>query len=489
MKFNKTTKPVAKTVNRAGAVAFRMGAEQELAHAVLTTFLEDKFYESGNARLTRIQTLVAECKPQYVANLAVIARLEFNLRSVSHVLLGELSKVHFGDSLVMNAIVAAATRPDDCLEIASYVGKPMSKQVKRGIRNAILKYSPYQIAKYRGEGKEMSMVDLFNLVHPKVQHATKEQKKSWKDLMEGNLVSFDTWETESSNSSIESRTEVWEKLVLDNKLGYMALLRNLNNLIKYKVSEQTQDMVIDKLTDRAEVLKSKQLPFRFLTAYQNVAGNRKFTDAISQAMDIALENTPEFSGKTLIAIDSSGSMTSGANSAIQKASIFGATLLKANKNSDVILYDTRVKELGVSSRLPVVDLADHIIRACQGGGTDTSLVFSYAYTKKIVYDRIIIISDNESWVHNAQFAYTQYKNKMGCDPFVYAIDIQGYGTKDLSGGKVMNLTGWSDRLLDFIAYAERGDNLIDYIRDYKIPKIVRDIPKKNNSKKVIKRKK
>ena len=33
------------------------------------------------------------------------------------------------------------------------------------------------------------MIDLFNLVHPKAQHATDEQKEAWKDLMEGNLIS------------------------------------------------------------------------------------------------------------------------------------------------------------------------------------------------------------------------------------------------------------------------------------------------------------
>lgn len=484
-KFNIKVAKEANTINRAGGVAFKMGSEQELVHAVLTTFLEDKFYESGNERLKRIQKLVAECKPKFVANLAVISRLEFNLRSVSHVLLGELSKVHSGDSIVKDAIIAASIRPDDVLEIASYVGNPMPKQVKRGIRNAILKYNRYQLAKYRGEGKEISMIDLFNLTHPKAQHATKEQKEAWKDLMEGNLVSFDTWETEISNAKDDKeRIKIWENLILDNKIGYMALLRNLNNLDKYKVSIKAQSHAIARLTDTVEIKNSKQLPYRFYTAYQHVTGNRSYSDAISEAMDIALENVPELSGKTLIALDTSGSMS---GDPIQKGSLFAATLAKANKNADVILYDTDVKELVVSSRTPIIDTAENIIRNSLGRGTNTGAVFEYATQNKKVYNRFIIISDNQSWAGVAQEEYKIYNKVMNVSPFVYAIDIQGHGTKDLTGGNVFYLTGLSDRLLDFIGQAEKGESLTDYVRNYEIP--TTNHPMKKVVKKVKKAKK
>lgn len=467
-KFN--TRATTKTTNLAGGKAFSMNPEMELVHAVLTTFLEDKFYESGSARVARIQSLVAQNKPEFVSKLAVIARKEFNLRSVTHVLVGELAKTHKGDSLVRDTIVAMATRPDDITEIMSYVGTPVPKQVKRGIRNALYKFSPYQLAKYKAEGKGMSMVDVFNLVHPKPQHASPEQQEAWKQLMEGTLVSTDTWESEIANAGSESeRKAQWERLIAENKMGYMALLRNLNNLLKYSVSGETIQLAVAKLTNPEEVKNSKQLPFRFMTAFENVSGNRLFSDAISEAMDIAVSNTPELSGKILIAIDSSGSMS---GDPMNKASIFGATLAKANKNADVILYDTEVKELTISSRTPVLDIANGIKRAAMGGGTETSLVFAYAQAKGAVYDRIIIISDNESWSENyrgsVQKTYNLYKQETGTDPYVYAIDIQGYGTKDVEGGKVFHLTGWSDRLLDFIGRVENGDTLIRYIREYAI---------------------
>lgn len=465
-KFSKKS-PATKTLNKAGGFAYKHDPKTELVTAVLNTFLEDKYYESGSERLQRIQYLVTKVPAQFVANLAIIARHEFNLRSVVTVLLGELANTHKGDSLVKETIIKATGRVDDLTELVAYVGTPLPKQVKRGVRNALFKFNRYQFAKYKGEGNAVSLVDLFNLVHPKVQHATEEQAQAWKDLIEGNLKSFDTWENEISASKEEERKGIWEKLVLENKLGYMAVLRNLNNLIKYGVSQETIDKVVSKLTDKEEVKKSKQLPFRFTTAYDNVSGNRQLSNAISEAMDIAVDNCPLFTGKTLIAVDSSGSMS---GDPINKASIFAATLYKKHPNADLILYDTQVKELTLGDRMPVIDLAKIIKDNTMGGGTETSLVFKYAMQKGI-YDRIIILSDNESWNESyyresVQEWYNNYKVHTSCDPSVFAIDIAGYGTKDITSPKVKHLCGWSDRLLDFIREYEKGDGLIKYIEDY-----------------------
>lgn len=474
MRFT-ANKPSTRTTNLAGGRAFSMSKEMELVHAVLTTFLDDKFYESGNDRIARIAELVKKNDPKFVSNLATVARQEFHLRSVVVVLIGELAKNHRGDSLVKETIVRTTQRVDDLIELVSYFKKdklPLPKQVKRGIRNAILKFNRYQLAKYRAEGKTTSLVDVFNLTHPKPEHANEEQKQAWNDLVEGKLVSFDTWETEISNAKDDAaRKAAWAKLVMEDKIGYMALLRNLNNLIKYDVDEVVVAKACLTLADPDEVKRSKQLPFRFYTAYQNVQGSRLLTDAISIAMDHAVANTPELPGKTMIAIDCSGSMRS--NGAIEKAAIFGATLVRANQNAELVMYDTTLKSLTVSGRTPVIDIARHIMSEATGGGTETSLVFKYCVEKNKTFDRIIIISDNESWQESNGYNgpgvnafYNEFKRVSGTDPYVYAIDVQGYGTKDVAGGKVFHLAGWSGCLLDFVGAMERGETLIDYVREY-----------------------
>ena len=449
-KFN-IKKTTTKVENLAGGPAYKLDVKTELVHAVLTTFLDDKYYESGDERLNRIKDLVKRNSPEFVAKLAYVARKVYNLRSVSTVLLGELSKVHKGDDLVKRAIIATTTRVDDLTELLAFVGTPIPKQVKRGVRNALFQFGRYALAKYKGEGKSVSLVDLFNLVHPKVQHANEEQKLAWKDLMEGNLKSFDTWEVELAGAKDDAeRKEKLSNLVLTNKIGYMALLRNLNNIIKYGCSSEVIKHTAERLSDKEEVAKSKQLPFRFVTAYENVSGDRILTDAISQAMEHAVSNVPDLPGLTLIAVDTSGSMS---GDPIGKASIFAAALAKRS-NSEVVLYDTKIKPFKVSSTSSVIDIANNIKREAMGGGTYTGIVFDNA---KKVYDRVIIISDNESWSGNAQEAYSRYKARLACDPFIYAIDIAGYGTTDLSSPKVKNLVGWSERLLDFVTESEKSN--------------------------------
>ena len=470
-KFNEKNED-SRTENLAGGYAMKRDKKSELVFAVLSTFLENKFYESGDERLERICELVKKNDPEFVAKLAIVCRNEFNLRSVTTALIGELAKTHKGDDLVMRTIEKAVLRPDDLTELVSYIGSPIPKQVKRGIRHALLKFNRYNLAKYKGEGNKVSLVDLLNIAHPNPKFASEEQAKAWKDLIEGNLKQEDTWENEVSANATK---ETWENLIKDDKLGYMALIRNMNNYVKYDISDEYVKMVCDRIIDPERIKKSKQLPFRFYTAYMNVQGNRKFSDAISEAMDIAVANVPTFGGKTLIAIDTSGSMGMGNDSMspIIKAAIFGATLLKSNPNSDIILYDTSVVEFKGSGRSPVVDLANRIVNDAKGGGTNTGLVFSYAVKSDKKYDRIIIISDNESWCDSGygtgtQAVYTGYKKLTGADPFVYAIDIQGYGTKDIESNKVFHLCGWSDRLLDFITQAEKGDTIVKYISNIEI---------------------
>ena len=58
--------------------------KEELIFAVLTSFLEDKFYESSNERLKRIQELVVSINdPIFIAKLANSICL-FDMDSLSH---------------------------------------------------------------------------------------------------------------------------------------------------------------------------------------------------------------------------------------------------------------------------------------------------------------------------------------------------------------------------------------------------------------------
>lgn len=465
-RFNLKT-PGTKTTNLAGGKAYKHAPKMELALAVVSTFLENKHYENSDDRIARIKNLVSLVPDEYVAKLAVFVRTKMYLRSVSHLLVAELAKKHTGDTLVSQTIEAVAPRPDDLLEIVSILiddkkkAAKLSKQVKRGVRHALLHYSPYQLAKYRGEGKNLKMVDLFNLCHPNPSFATEQQQQAWKALLNGELKNEETWEARLSSG--EDKEKVWTDMISKKKLGYMALLRNLRN-IENQANEKTKKIAAGQIVEMEAIRKSKQLPFRFYNAYENVS-SRIMRDAVADAMDIALDNVPQFEGRTLVAIDCSGSMS---GDCIKKASIFGAALVRSN-DADLILFDDKVKMMRVLSKTPVIAMAERIQQEATGGGTNTSLVFDHAASTKEKYARIIILSDNESWQDsnyryggtNTNSSYNEYKKFNDC--FIYAIDLAGYGTKDVTGSKVFHVAGWSEKIFDFMRWAEKENSLVDYI--------------------------
>lgn len=472
-KFNKDSNMVGVTTNLAGGTSYSLDKRQELVFSCLTSFLEDKYYESGDTRRERIAELVKANDPIFVAKLAILARRSFHLRSIPVVLIGELSRIHRGDSLVRRLIKASVERVDDLTELIAYLGKPLPNQVKKGVSDALIKFSSYQLAKYKAEGKAVSLVDVFNLCHPDPSSVSSEQRDAWGSLINGTLKSTDTWEARLSSG--EDKKTVWTDLIVNDKIGYMALLRNLRNIISV-CDDDVIAIACDIISDPDRVHASKQLPFRYYSAYEALADSprRDVMDAISRAMDLSLDNIPPMDGSTLVAVDCSASMM---DDTIEKAAVFGAGLVRKH-NADLILYDTKIIPIHCFSSDAALTTANRIVKYATGGGTQTSLVFKHATDTGKKYDRIIILSDNESWVETSfthassriKAAYEQYRRKVS-DCTVYAIDMAGYGTVDIIGSRVYNIAGWSEHVFDFIWWAERRDNLCGMIDNVEIPGI------------------
>ena len=87
-KFN-TNAAIPMTTNKEGYVAYTMADKSKLVTKVLTSFFnEDKFYGDNSDEIkTTIQNVIDE-DSEFVSNLAMFSRREFNMRSISHVLAG-----------------------------------------------------------------------------------------------------------------------------------------------------------------------------------------------------------------------------------------------------------------------------------------------------------------------------------------------------------------------------------------------------------------
>lgn len=472
-KFNQTQ--TIKTQNKSGHSAYSMTAKSKLVTQVLTSFFnENKFYGDNSAEMQETIKSVIATDPKFVANLAVFARREFNMRSVSHILIAYLSHEVNGKPYARKAINAVCVRGDDATEImACYLelfGKPIPNALKKGIADAMQRFDEYTLAKYKGNGKSVKMRDLLCLCRPTPKNEA--QSDMWKRLLNNELEIPYTWETELSKNGNNAKT--WENLIASEKVGYMALLRNLRNILN--ANPKNVNKVLDTIQNPEMVKRSKQLPFRYLSAYkelENIGGSRVF-DALENAVEASVENMPKLEGTTVIAVDTSGSMSSAisAKSTVKCYEIAMMLGLIANKiceNSIFYTFDTAIKKHPVSRRNGVLYTTIH--SASCGGGTRMHLPFVAMIQEKINADRVIVISDNECnggyWSKPVQSLADEYRKLTGNDIWVHAIDLQGYGTQQFHGKKTNVIAGWSEKVFSFIKLAEQGEgNLERTIEQY-----------------------
>lgn len=458
-RFNQTVTP-AKTVNLAGGEAYKQSPELELVSILLTSFANATFYKSANDTFETLKTLIAKCDKRFVAQAAIYARTHFGMRSITHVAASELAKHISGEKWAKDFYSAIVYRPDDMMEILSYHAANNGKvpnSIKKGFAKAFDKFDKYTLAKYRGEGKGYKLIDVVNLVHP---IPVEKNKEAINALVKGELKSFDTWETELSKTGqiatneeekADLKKEVWVKLITEKKLGYFALLRNLRNII-----EQAPEILkeaLEQLVNEAAIKKSLVLPFRFLTAFEEI---QKLTDgkivrdvliALNKAVDIAVSNVPVFDGETLVVLDVSGSM---AGKPAQIGSLFASVLIKSN-NADFITFSDNSQYRNVNPMDSTITIANSIRFA--SGGTNFRSIFQVANKK---YDRVFILSDMQGWIgyETPTREFNEYKKTVGANPFVYSFDLNGHGTMQLPEQNVICIAGFSEKVFDTIKLTE-----------------------------------
>src|ERR1700678_453342 len=206
-----------------GARGKRFTPEMELKRTLMNCLLwEDQFYEDGVSIADRIKTLVPQVAPEKVAQLAIDAREQMKLRHAPLLVVREMARHEKHRVLVADTLARVIQRPDEMTELlaiywADALGpmqqrkrQPVSAQIKKGLARALTKFDAYQLAKYDRDGT-VRIRDVLFLVHAKPKDA--EQEKVWKQLVDGDLPSADTWEV--SLSSGRDKRETFERLIAE----------------------------------------------------------------------------------------------------------------------------------------------------------------------------------------------------------------------------------------------------------------------------------
>jgi 60 kDa SS-A/Ro ribonucleoprotein len=505
MKFNFLKKNANVVTNYEGAKAYKLTPELELYSAVVTSGLNDNFYEKGGDRLTRIRELIEKNDPEFVAKLAVYTRTEMYMRSVPLVLAVELAKRVNGTDLVCKTVKGVVRRADEITELLAYYElsnkregikklNKLSKQIQKGLAQSFNSFDEYQFAKYDRD-TAVSLRDALFLVHPKAKDAG--QQILFNKIASKALETPYTWETELSalgQQKIETAElkaaafkEKWEELIDSGKLGYMALLRNLRNIITTGVSWNHIEKVCRYISDDRAVENSKQLPFRFLAAYREVKilKEDKVTlvlNALEDAVVKSARNIKGYDEKTsvVIACDVSGSMQKPI-SPRSKVMLYDIGLmlgmLMQSKCKRVVsgMFGDSWKVINMPNRGVLQNVDMYYKREGEVGyATNGYLVLEDLTRRGVVVDKVMMFTDCQMWnskqtADSMKKKWNAYK-KIAPNAKLYLFDLAGYGNTPVSvlNDDVTLIAGWSDKVFDVLSSLEEGGGAIEKIKQIQL---------------------
>jgi len=501
-----------KTLNFEGGESFKVSPEMKLYTIVCTSLLTPQFYvPSTNDQLNKIKSLINKVDPIFVAKLAIYARENMNLRTIPLVLTVELAKKHNSTSLVRKLTNRVIKRADEITELLAYYVKSnpsnkeeiggqykclrkLSSQIKKGVADSFHRFNEYQFAKYNRDS-EIKLRDALFISHPKP--AFPEEEELFKKIASNTLMTPYTWETQLSEAGKTGRSkkEVWEELIDSGKLGFMAMLRNLRNFQKEEISPKHIVKVCNRLTNVDEVRNSKQLPFRFLSAYRSLVGldgriptsesfnmaYSPFLNALEKAVKISTENIPMFKDeKIFIASDVSGSMIKEVSpkSTIMNYDI-GLLLSFLVKN---VCKDATIGVFGsewatldslyeIKEDKPLANVANsYKIEGKVGYATNGYKALDYAMDKE--FDRLFfftdcVLYDSGMYRNNSNSFDKRWSRYHQLHPNakLYVFNLAPYGLSpiDIRQKNRYLISGWNDSIFQVINSLEKGSDALKAI--------------------------
>lgn len=438
-----STEAVSSGTTHEGAHGFARDVKSELFLLGVSNFVgEATFYETAEKRDERFAALVRDVAisdVEWLVNFIRWLRSDSNLRSAPIMAAAEAVKARLdaGKAGKNRALITAALqRADEPGEFLAYWishwGDKLPMPVKRGVADAIRKlYNEYAFIKYEPDNG-LRFSNVIQLVHPTPLDSRQnslfkyildtrysgepemilglpilDRNRNLRNLPTGQrrgallenpdlfLGSGFTWEQVSGWIQGEMTGEVWDAII--PSMGYMALLRNLRNFEQAGISPESVRYVQDYLTDPEKVARSRQFPFRFVSARSNVYGYT-YLNSLETALDLSLSNVPRLTGRSLILVDRSGSMF-GRNSgnsnmdAATMAAVFGTALAKRADSADLIQYGNGWSQVVFGKSIPILETVNQFSNL---GGTQTALAVQATYRN---HNRVILLTDEQAWYY------------------------------------------------------------------------------------------
>ena len=281
--------------------AARQTPYMQLRLCVLANLLwENNAYIDGESVSDKISELIPLCEPHDVANLVIEARKIQKLRHTPLYIVSEMLKYDNMRPLVKNVLPEICTRADmvtDMLAIYWKDGKkPLPNALKIGLAKSFYNFNDYQFAKY-DRNSPIKLRDVMFMCHPKPRNV--KEKELFAKIASRTLEVPETWETMLSSG--KDKVKTWEYLITNNKIGGLAMLRNIRNMVDAGVDKSVIRQGIKNMNS------SMILPLDFMKAYHLSYGI--FKRELEDKMLSSYKDISELPGKSLLVIDVSGSMS------------------------------------------------------------------------------------------------------------------------------------------------------------------------------------
>jgi len=428
-------------------------------------------FKSSDALVQNVRENVKKCVDagmlDFVANLALHARSEMNIRTLPVMLVVEFAKAiaekrqtvlneiknteaaPMNDNIrkrLLSALKARAEsqgyahmrqlvtdviqRADQITDLYAYALSVFGTKnaiplaVKRGVADAFNKFGEYHYGKYKNSGS-LTFKDVLRIVHPKAD--SEKRGEVFAKIMSDSLAVPYTWESllsangQKSGKEKLSDKQLWTQLVSSGKVGYMALIRNLRNIIQAQLdSDVYKQHVLDVIADPARVQSSKQLPMDLLQAYSVVRPLcGKAAEAVSKAIDASVANMPHIGNHVWIICDFSGSMgepwdntqqswmsptpsRDNMISAIDTATFLAASLIKSagksSVNLAVTLFGSSAKTVSIDASQSVVKIREALLKYRVGGisgATNFRAALAEGSSLGFTPDTVLVCTDGE----------------------------------------------------------------------------------------------
>ena len=494
----------ADAVNEAGGKAYAFTPKHALAQYAATGCLNTTFYADADEQLEKVLGFANEVEAEFVAKTAVFARERGYMKDMPALLCAVLSvkdKQIF--ETVFPRVIDNGKMLRNFVQImrSGAVGrKSLGSLPKRLVREWFESRKSETIFK-QSVGQSPSFADILKMVHPKPNDKEREVLygffigRKYDEAALPELVrQFEKFKRGETDVVPDVPFQMLTAQPLDVKVwveiarnaGWQMTRMNLNTFQRQGVLNvaDVKKLIAKRLGDADAIKKARVFPYQLLAAYTMANANkempREITEALQDAMEVAIENVPEIKGKVYVLPDVSGSMSSpvtghrkGSTSAVRCidiAALVSAALIRKNPTAEVLPFENDVVSVKLNPRDSVMTNAEKLARI-GGGGTNCSAPLVKLNKKKAEGDLVIYVSDNESWIDSnrtwnsgtetlKQWNEFKERNK---NARLACIDIQPYGTTQAAEREdILNIGGFSDQVFEVIAEFANGTLQADH---------------------------